>query len=339
MLSRLVVLFAALPIAGFIGMTATAHAASDDPGNGNSWDITVQDIIKTGGSSGSAGSDGSQDGSWVSGTAVPDPCLYQRVEPRPADDDPLWRNHDPAGGDLWVMLCPDVLSQSQRDADGQNTVVQMNQSTPYYVSNGVDPDEGAAVVDPSFLIQRARATVTLPYPEPSFGPNPGELAVKFPVWFSVDAYEPQVRTATAGRYTAVVTAILTQTIWYPGELADPYRSSVTEVPPVSCDGAGVAYQDGMDPGHPPCGYTYIWRSLKERTHGVGAWTMTVLSHYDVTYRVTNTQTGEVIREGAEAVEPYTQALLTLREWRGVLGNADYAAPEIAQLPPVILPHN
>lgn len=305
--------------------------------------IELSDMFSVGGSEGTDGTDGGSTGTTVPGSSsvtsvvVPDRCLYRRVEPRPADDDPAWGGHDPATGDLWTMLCPDSLKVAEWDHTGQNSVVEMNEGTPYFVSEGTSPDEGAAGIDPAVLIARARAAVQMPLPDPAFGPSAGELAVKVPVWFSVPAYEPQVSTATAGRFTAVVTAELMQTAWLPGEPENPNDSSARMVQPVVCDGPGQPFTAGMNPGAPPCGYTYIWQSLKERTDGLGRWVLHVTSRYQVSFEVTNTDTGEEVRSGSEDVETTARVLMPIREWRGMLGDPSGPEPGNQQLYPETLP--
>ena len=235
------------------------------------------------------------------------------------------------------MSCPDTLQVAQWDHTGQNTIFELNESAPYFVAEGDSPDEGATAIDPLVLIERARAAVTMPRPEPAFGPSAGELAVKIPVWFSVPAYEPQTSTATAGRYTAVVTAELQQTEWLPGEPKDPNVYPLHMVPPIICAGPGTPFAPGMNPADPPCGYTYIWQSLKDRTDGLGRWLLQVTSHYDITYDVTNTDTGESIRSGTDQITSTTRVLMPIREWHGTLGDPDAAGTGNQPLYPETLP--
>lgn len=327
-----------------VSMPLTAHADDipDDPYFHEHVEA-VEDFLLVGGSEGSDGTDGSppelgySDVSPATPAAVPDRCLYQRVVPRPPDGDPLWAGHDPDTGDLWTMLCPNTLEMAEWDHTDQNAIVDMDTSAPYFVSDGVSPDEGAAGVDPSVLIERARAGVQMPRPEPSFGPNAGKLAVKVPVWFSVAQYAPQSRSATAGRYTAVVTAELIQTEWLPGEPEDPAAFPLHMAAPVVCSGSGAPFGAGMNPGTPPCGYTYIWQSLRERTDGLGRWVLQVTSHYRVTFDVTDTETGEVIRSGSDAVDTSSRVLMPIREWHGVLGDPSLPAPVDQPVYPEILP--
>ncbi|MEO7125672.1 MAG: hypothetical protein ABI382_03935, partial [Nakamurella sp.] len=71
-------------------------------------------------------------------------------------------------------------------------------------------------------------------------------------------------------------------------------------------------------GAPPCGYTYIWRSLPERTGGTGVWPVTVTSRYTISWTVTGGAGGAVIESGNDSVETTTTAPLLVREWHSIL---------------------
>lgn len=340
MLSRLAVV-ATLVASFFIIATPTAHADGDH----RIWvcqgkfDKSCQWVIVD--SDGTVQSDGGSlpGTSWSSSDAVsvPDPCIYRQADDQPPPGDPAWGSHDPSQGRLWVAHCPDTLKVASWNKNGDNVIGSWTVGDPYWVSDSSTPDEAYVGTDPMILVYRAGNSFDLPLPDPSFGPDPGELAVKVPIWLSVPAFPEVSQTASAGRYTATVTATLAETEWQPGEATDADRGDYRPMPAKTCAGPGVAYQNGMDRLQPPCSYTYTWRSLKARTDGLGAWTMRIISRYQIAYTVTDTAAGAVLNSGTDQTETSVRALLTLREWRGVLGDSDYATPEITQIYPEIIP--
>lgn len=273
----------------------------------------------------------------MGGTIEPDPCYYRQLAIQPPPGDPGWGGHDAAAGRLWQAFCPDSLMIVSRLGTGANVIGSVSVGDPYFVDDSDTPDAAFAGVDPMVLVSRARGAFELPAPVPSFGPNAGELAVKVPVWFSVPDFAPVVQSATAGRFTATVTAELVGTQWLPGEPEDPQYRPERQVPAVQCDGPGVAFQAGMNPGDPPCGYTYIWQSLKERTDGLGRWVLQVTSNYQVAFEVLNTDTGGVVASGTDTVTTEARVLMPVREWRGMLGDPSGTATVNQQVYPEILP--
>lgn len=248
------------------------------------------------------------------GPGVPDPCTYvQATQPPP--DDPAWGGHDPEHGRLWYSLCAGDFGDASWDGSG-NTIVNYVASDPYYVADGDTPDSAGAAIDPMVLVERATGSLDFPAPAPVFGPDRATIAVKVPVWLSVAPFAPITQTATAGRFTATVTAELTDTTWQMGEPVDPARPSVA-ASPVVCAGSGAPYTAGMNPGAPPCGYTYVWRSLPERTGGAGAWPVTVTSRYTTTWAVDD-GTGTIVDAGTDTVVTTATAALQVREWHSVL---------------------
>lgn len=248
------------------------------------------------------------------GPGVPDPCMYvQATQPPP--DDPAWGGHDPEHGRLWYSLCPGDFADSSWDGSG-NRIIDFVASDPYYVVDGTTPDAAGAAIDPMILVERAAGTLDFPVPAPQFGPDPATIAVKVPVWLSVAPFAPVTQTATAGQLTATVTAELTNTTWQLGEPVDPANPAAL-VAPVVCAGAGTEYRPGMDPGAPPCGYTYVWRSLAERTGGAGTWPVTVTSRYTTTWTITD-GSGAVVEAGSDTVDTTATAALQVREWHSLL---------------------
>ncbi len=217
---------------------------------------------------------------------------------------------DDAGG-----IPPGEFGDASWDGSG-NTIVNYVASDPYYVPDGDTPDGVAAAIDPMMLVERATGSLDFPAPAPVFGPDQATLAVKVPVWLSVAPFPPVIQTASAGALTATVTAELTSTTWEPGEPIDPAAPSALAAP-VVCAGPGVPYSAGMDPGAPPCGYTYVWRSLPERTGGTGTWPVTVTSHYTTSWTITDAA-GAVVDQGSDSVEAASISALQVREWHSIL---------------------
>lgn len=249
-----------------------------------------------------------------SGPGIPDPCMYvQATQPPP--DDPAWGGHDPEHGRLWYSLCAGHFGDASWDGSG-NTIVNYVASDPYYVPDGDTPDAAGAAVDPMVLVERVTGALDFPAPAPQFGPDQATIAVKVPVWLSVAPFQPITQTASAGQLTATVTAELTDTTWQPGEPVDP-ASPGSLAAPVVCAGSGTPYRPGMDPGAPPCGYTYVWRSLPERTNGTGSWPVTVTSRYTTTWTITD-GAGAVVEAGSDTVNTTATAALPVREWHSLL---------------------
>lgn len=252
---------------------------------------------------------GPEQGEWVPGGQVPDPCRYRQVSPQPPPESAAWGGHDPAHGRLWQAYCPTAISLG--NAGGY---IYLDGSDPYYVPDGQTPDE-AAPPDPYTLVQQARGRVNPPDPTLRLGPDPTAIAVKIPVWLWTEPTPPIVQTAAAGPLTATVTATLTSTSWDMGEPidpADPHRTAA----PVICAGPGTPFTAGADPSRPPCGYTYIWRSLPHRTDGTGTWTVTATATWTITFAVTGGTGGAIT--GSQTVTTETSTPVEVREWRPVL---------------------
>lgn len=254
------------------------------------------------------------------GSGVSDPCIYREFEPQPPPGDPAWGGHDSEHGRLWYSLCPDDFSDVSWDGSG-NRLVNYEASDPYYVADGDTPDAAGAAADPMSLVERARGAFELPAPVPVFGPDVAMVAVKVPVWLSVQRFDPVVQSASAGALTAQVSAELSGTSWLMGEPVDPARLFLGVRPVVVCAGSGSVFVAGMVPGDPPCGYTYVWRSLKERTGGVGSWPVQVTATYEVSWAITDTTTGAQVDSGVDVVETTASTRLRVREWHGVLVNS------------------
>ncbi len=242
----------------------------------------------------------------------PDPCYYVQVSPQP-DPGPAWHGHDPKHGRLWRTWCPDSLYIELHNPDGSSKQGAPRLIGTYYVPDGTPPGQDPGI-DPLALAKQATGELTIPTPEPHFGPDADEVAVKIPVWLWIDYDGPIVKTASAGTLTATVTATLNSTTWQMGEPVDVQHPHSQFPQPVTCEGAGTQYGPGMDRMHPPCGYTYIWKSLPGRTNGTGTWTVTVTAHWTIRWNVSS---GEA---GSQQVTVTSTAPLKVREWHSVLVN-------------------
>ncbi len=243
------------------------------------------------------------------GEADPDPCAYRQLSPQPDPSSAAWQGHDPEHGRLWQTWCPDALYLEISNPDGTNRQADTYIGT-YYVPDGAPPGASPGI-DPMALVAQAMGNLTIPPPVPHFGPDATQVAVKVPTWLWIDDAGPIVQTASAGTLTATVTATLVSSEWQMGEPMDVARPS-DHAPTVSCQGAGRPYRAGSSPAAAPCQYTYVWRSLPDRTGGTGTWTVTVTANWTVGWTVSS---GEA---GSEQVTVTGTAPLQVREWHVVL---------------------
>lgn len=236
----------------------------------------------------------------------PDPCGYLQLQRQPEPDSQLWQGRDPDHGRLWQMHCP---GRWVIGADG-NRGQLADAIVIYYVPDGTWPHQ-VAPVDPQMVVERATGQLDVPEPVIHFGPDASELAVRVPIWLWIDDPGVITETATAGPITATVTARITSTQW---EMGEPWQVDRPHqpAPAVTCDGAGAAYTIGADRTNPPCGYTYAWRSLPERTAGSGTWPVTVTATYTVTWEL---NTGET---DTETVTATSTTAVQVGEWRPIL---------------------
>jgi len=136
------------------------------------------------------------------------------------------------------------------------------------------------VPNPAVVAQSAIAQLNLKASAPRLSANP-RSAVGLPVWMWVDggaaATGPLTATATAGPTTVTATATLDRVEWSMG----PAGATVV------CRGPGtpVAANTPLYAGQnsPTCGYTYLLRSLPERTGGAGRWPVTATSVWRITW--------------------------------------------------------
>lgn len=243
---------------------------------------------------------------------VYDPCVYHLNDLPP--DDPAWGSNDPAKGRLWKSVC--VRATVFANEDGGNRFVRYEHSRPYYVPDGQFPS-GSPYIPPEAVLARAEGRFNIPAPDIRLGPDASQIAVQIPVWLAVANAEPITTTAEAGDTVATITAVLSRTDWDMGEPYDP-NSGSTATMTVSCNGPGTIFQQGMSPANPPCGYTYRWRSLPERTAGTEIWRIIATATWDVNWQVTNSE-GEIM-SGSETVTVTDSYDVSVREWRAALAN-------------------
>lgn len=248
---------------------------------------------------------------WWPPTEPPDPCEYRQLMTQPPPDSPLWGGHDPEHGRLWQAFCPTAIDLGNHAGDG---FTRTDGSEVYYVDDGSYPN-ATAPTNPVTLANEVRDRIVMPDPQVHFGPDFDEVAVKVPVWLWTEPEPPIVQTGTAGPFTATVTATLIRTTWDMGEPVDPATPGRRPAPMV-CDGGGTPFSAGADPGHPPCGYTYVWRSLPERTGGAGAWNVMVTATWEVTAVVTGGAAGTITE--TDTVDMQATAAVEVREWRSIL---------------------
>ncbi len=251
------------------------------------------------------GSDKSAAKSEGSSEPVSDPCRYIPI--RPVANDPRLGGDDPATGVLSIISCPDLLH------GGTGNVVYATQGT-VWARNGVPAV--ARPPDPAQVAQEAVGQMIAPNPVITLGPHPNQLAVKIPVWLSVNDPGPMTLTVAVRGLSVTVTATLTSTTWSMGEPVDPANPS-NKVAAFTCPGSGTpapAVPDSRTP--PPCGYTYIWKSTADRTHGTRTWPVTATTNWHVTWTASNGAAGVL----PNPLTPNATVQVNIGEWRSTLIN-------------------
>lgn len=240
----------------------------------------------------------------VSALDYSDPCFYLPV----SDTEARTAGFDPSRGSVSLARCPHQSSVAGRP-DGVTWRGGM-----VFAANG----SAAPVAPPPDVNELAReATGLLQVPTPlvHMGPDPAVVAVKIPVWLWIE--DPQALTATvsAGGLSVTATARVTSTVWSMGEPAGDSADRLGgPVASFTCSGLGSAPPGAVVDRSvvPPCGYTFIWRSLPERTGGSGVWPVGVTAKWTVSWVATNGQNGEIPLQAAAQVGVH------VGEWRTVL---------------------
>lgn len=292
----------------FVSFAIPASVAFADPtttpvagsANTSAYATTLSTRVWTrGGAASNQGTESakSSDSSQASNGKDEDPCWYTPVRARKGD--PRLGNDDPSTGVLYEVSCPDAINA------GTGNVVFANLGA-VWAPNGVPP--AAPPPDPAQLAQEAAGQMTAPDPVLHLGPDPARLAVKIPVWLSVDNPGPMTLTVAVRGLSVTVTATLASTTWTMGE---PTTTTTT----LTCTGAGTPPPPNPDPSTtPPCGYTYHWKSTTDRTHGTGTWPVTATTHWQVTWTATNGTNGAL----PAPLTPTSTQQFPIGEWRSTL---------------------
>lgn len=278
--------------ASMIALTPMTAVAT--PRGCGGFDVVTGDYVACASTGSQTASDASETQSTPPNSASGDydPCYYSWLE-SPPPDDPLWSEYLPAGADpagyrLQVAHC---------EADARGTLI-----IPVPIGDAQPPDPGV-------VGQEAIARLPIPLPDIHVGPDVHKVAVNVPVWLWVS--DPGAPSASQVERSAGVTvsvtahAALSSVTWSMGE---PSAGLVT------CHGAGVAPQAGVDLWDPPCGYTYQLRPLPERTGGAGAWTVTVTATWAIDWHA---NTGA---SGTDTATTTATLPLHVGEYRTVLVN-------------------
>lgn len=232
--------------------------------------------------------------------AVVDPCFYV---PIPAlKGDPRLGGADPSTGVLYLVSCPDALNVATR-----NVIFQ--QQGAIWTPNGTPP--APPPPDPAQVAEEAAGKMTAPDPVIHLGPNAKQVAVKVPVWLWIDKPQPMTLTVAVRGLSVTVTATQISTSWSMGE-GDRIGPSSAGGSPVTCAGTGTA-----PPPHPdrtvipPCGYTYTWKSLPERTGGTGTYPVTATTNWQVTWTASDGTNGTL----PAPLTPTATEQVAVGEWR------------------------
>ena len=118
-----------------------------------------------------------------------------------------------------------------------------------------------------------------------FGPDPDQVAVNIPVWLSVSNPGAIRDQQTEQGLTVSMTATIGSVAFSPGE---PGREQVV------CRGSGASPSSSSDLAHPSCGFTYALRSLPERTHGAGKWSVTATVTWNLDWTASNGQADRIV---------------------------------------------
>lgn len=187
-------------------------------------------------------------------------------------------------GKLLILGCGADPRETGRDAgQGGSAFADMA-----FVENEQPPD-------PAVLAQEAYTKLAIPAPKIGISPDQDQLYVQMPTWLWVDNPGELASTVAAGGVSVTATASLTSTTWTLGEPArNPSFTGFEPGPAVTetCEGAGTPPPADVDwKAEPPCGHTFRWRSLPERTSGSGKWPITATTTWTVAWQSNTGQSG------------------------------------------------
>ncbi len=224
-----------------------------------------------GGSGGSGG--GSGGGCYYKGVAVAcylpnlgyydgTDCYYQRRDPQPDPNSPIWDGHKPGTGAFYDVYC----ARGPAPWGSGSVIFTAGQWVPI---GGLTPRQ---------LAEEALAKIRLDNPAIHMAPSPGGSGglVGLPVWLWTSSgshtWGPLSASASAGAISVTIHASAVRIVW---QMGDGHQ--------VACAGAGTPYTaDRGGANSPTCGYTYA----KPSTGRPGG-----------TYRVVATTTWHVVWRG------------------------------------------
>ena len=231
-----------------VSFLAVAPAAKADPPVCTSWGPSGECLIWTGGGgSGGGGSGGGGGGSGGSGGGGVQFITINGLQcnpaglasPQPSKIDPVWGGH--TDGAIFDCVVPPTI--------GRGGLFLAGLTIPYWAASAPPPPP-----DPRQLAQQAVASMNLSAITMGLVPEPGAGSVGLvgmPNWMWVqkpteNTWGPTTRSASAGGWTVMATAKVSQVKWDMGD------GQVVE-----CAGPGTAYLDSYGKtSSPNCGHTY-----------------------------------------------------------------------------------
>jgi len=176
--------------------------------------------------------------------------------------------------------------------------------------------------NPNDLALTASKTLTMPKPRIHWGPLPDQVVVNYPLWLWVDNPGAVGTSVSLRGVTVTMNATIDKITWHTGEPTDPANPSSPEAV-IECQGRGEpapsveeVAQIPVADRHPPCGYTYHWKSTPQRTNGTGTWTMN--AQVDWTLAWTSTINGAPGPNGSFALQSTNTAQIQVLELKSAL---------------------
>jgi len=203
-------------------------------------------------------------------------CDWFPASPQPAAGDARWGGADPAAN---TMI--------ENDCNGPSRFAVVANGNP--VAGGAAAPAPPPPPDPAVLAQQAIGELRIPKPVINLGPDPNRVAVNFWTWLWLGDSPPTSSTVALRGVSVTATATLSSVDWSMGE---PLSLDGGGIGSVTCQGPGVAPSANADFSEPPpCGYMFKYRSLQERTNGVGKWPVAATATWSVSWTASTGQTG------------------------------------------------
>ncbi|NNG37190.1 hypothetical protein [Nakamurella aerolata] len=140
----------------------------------------------------------------------------------------------------------------------------------------------------------------VPQQQISIGPMKwDEIIVKVPQWLSVNDPGAQTASLTFRGVTVTMTTRLESVDWTMGEPKGDPDQGATDPATVSCAGPGepappiATLPEDAKTWAPPCGYTFRWRSIPERTGGSGTWPVRAVVHWNAHWEANTGDQGDI----------------------------------------------